>query len=401
MTIKRVVAGLATLLPVLVGCSDSSTSNATTSSVSSEAPSSSVEATTTTTPGPPAPPNEPGPYKVGRATVTATSSDGKRKRTVDVWYPVDPSTTGKPSVYQTEAFPGLSYPSDVALDRVPVSSGGPFPLVIYSHGSGGLRFIASFFTEVLASHGFVVASIDHAGDTVMDLFQGRGPASTPEVISDRVTDVSLAVDDLLARSETEDDLLVGAIDPDRVGITGHSYGGLTAFTAVAGLEDVNGATAPADPRFKVIATVDATDSLLNRKLGSIDVPVLSVTGGELFEGSTTLWQYTHADPLMTVHLNGAAHNAFTDLCHYQELAKKIPDVPPAVLGFMNLAVDGACGPAGMPVDRVQELANYYTIAFLERHLVGDERFEAVLEDSPPGGDADISIDFPPLIEFPK
>lgn len=347
----------------------------------------------------PTPPNEVGPFKVGRETVTATAADGTRVRTVDVWYPVDATTTGKPSVYEIEAFPGLSYTSERSLDRAAVSSAGPFPLVIYSHGSGGLRFIASYFTEVLASHGFIVASVDHVGDTVMDLFEGRGPADTPQVITDRVADVRLAVDDLIRRSSTSDDVLSGAIDADRVGITGHSYGGLTAFTAVTGLEDINGATAPSDDRFKVIATVDATDSLLNRRLGAIEVPVLSISGGAFFEGGTSLWQYTHADPLMEVHLEDAAHNAFTDICLYRRLAQDIENVPPAVLGFLDLAADGACEPPGMTVERAQDLANFYTIAFLKRHLAGDERFEDVLESAPPGGDDDVSVDFPPLIEL--
>ncbi len=42
---------------------------------------------------------------------------------------------------------------------------GDFPLVIYSHGNGGLRYVSAFLTEHLASHGFVVMAPDHTGNT--------------------------------------------------------------------------------------------------------------------------------------------------------------------------------------------------------------------------------------------
>ena len=49
-----------------------------------------------------------------------------------------------------------------------ISADGPFPLVVYSHGSGGLRFIASDYTEAIASHGYIVAAPDHTGNTALE-----------------------------------------------------------------------------------------------------------------------------------------------------------------------------------------------------------------------------------------
>jgi hypothetical protein len=39
----------------------------------------------------------------------------------------------------------------------------PWPLVLFSHGSGAFRASYVYWTEFLASHGFVVAACDHLG----------------------------------------------------------------------------------------------------------------------------------------------------------------------------------------------------------------------------------------------
>ena len=49
-----------------------------------------------------------------------------------------------------------------------------FPVVIFSHGKGGLRQQSTFYTAVLASHGYVVVSPDHEGDTIVELLRKDG-----------------------------------------------------------------------------------------------------------------------------------------------------------------------------------------------------------------------------------
>ena len=68
------------------------------------------------------------------------------------------------------AIPGASYTSTVAYDAPPVAPGGPFPLIVYSHGSSGQRFISAYLTEALAARGYVVVAVDHTGDTAVDQF---------------------------------------------------------------------------------------------------------------------------------------------------------------------------------------------------------------------------------------
>lgn len=36
-----------------------------------------------------------------------------------------------------------------------------FPVIVFSHGLGGMRLVSSGFVCDLASHGYVVASVEH------------------------------------------------------------------------------------------------------------------------------------------------------------------------------------------------------------------------------------------------
>jgi predicted dienelactone hydrolase len=110
---------------------------------------------------------------------------------------------------------------------------GRFPLVAFSHGYGGHRRQSTFLCTHLASHGYVVAAVDHTGNTVIDILQvvmnvqmgGRPPAPEPvlrEFIELRPADASFTIDRVLAE-------LDGQIDPERIGMAGHSFGGWTTL----------------------------------------------------------------------------------------------------------------------------------------------------------------------------
>jgi predicted dienelactone hydrolase len=62
---------------------------------------------------------------------------------------------------------------------------GVYPLIAFSHSSWGHRRQATFLCTYLTSHGYVVAAVDHLGNTIGGLAQiRRGPASGGET-SDR------------------------------------------------------------------------------------------------------------------------------------------------------------------------------------------------------------------------
>src|SRR5262245_40894822 len=163
--------------------------------------------------GPAADPAQPGPFAAGVRTVMMTDPSRNRTFAVDIWYPVDPATGGgRANQYQLQAL-GLTLASlstPARRDGTP-AAGGPWPLVIFSHGYGGVRFQSFFLTEQLATHGFVVAAPDHPGNTMADLILGGGDATQSSI--DRPLDVLFVLEKMLAGTSG----VAVTVDGSRVG----------------------------------------------------------------------------------------------------------------------------------------------------------------------------------------
>lgn len=353
-----------------------------------EADGASQDPTTTTAPDPLAslaPPDEPGPFGVGRSTLQLDDTDRQRPLVADVWYPTEPDATGEPSVYQF--IPGIEFASDTALADVPVSAEGPFPLVVYSHGSGGLRYIATFFTELLASHGFVVAAVDHVGNTAVELITG-GDADRDRVAVDRVLDVQFLIDEMLGRSDAPDGLFTGTVDAERIGVTGHSFGGFTAFASVAGHTNPAG-TAPGDDRVDaLVAMAPASGLNSTEELGAVDVPTLLVSGTKdvttpIDPDTETAWDNITGRPLWRVDITDGGHQSFTDVCDYQVLLPTL-DAPQLLIDTVDDYAEEGCVGNLIPIDDAHELINRNSVAFLLAFVAGEVDYEAFLADEVPG-----------------
>lgn len=130
---------------------------------------------------------------------------------------------------------------DAARDRLfpcqawfpATSAGGERPLVVFSHYSGGSRTASSFLCTHLASHGYVVAAMDHSEVVAPELAPRQGETSGERsarvnaVIESRVPDVRFLLNHLLGGSERAIDGV--RIDQGLVGLVGHSFGGWTAL----------------------------------------------------------------------------------------------------------------------------------------------------------------------------
>ena len=109
-------------------------------------------------------PDSLGPFDVGHTSFEAVDAgrDG-RAIPIDVWYPVDPGTAGEAVATNLPLGPGIGLESEVAVEDPPVSQRSDQPLVVFSHGYQGINTQSVDLMEVLASHGFVVASPEHVG----------------------------------------------------------------------------------------------------------------------------------------------------------------------------------------------------------------------------------------------
>ncbi len=328
-----------------------------------------------------------GPYAVGRRTVTITDPDrDDRTITTDVWYPTD-ATDGEASTYSFA--PGIEYDSDVALDAPAVSTEGPFPMVVYSHGSGGLRYVASYFTETLASHGVVVVAPEHDGNTTINRFLDN--SDPPEVIAaNRPVDVSVTISALL--DGTVDAEVAEAIDAENIGVTGHSFGGYTALAVGGGVAALS---IEPDARVDaVIAFAPAAALLADADLAAIGLPTMVISGTldtttPIDPNTDRTAEHVVGRPLYRVDLEGATHQSFTDVCAYAELLPQLPDISPEILQLVDEQADNTCDPDVLDVDEAQDLINRYSIAFLLAELTGSAEAQAVLD----------SEDVPDVVDF--
>src|SRR5215471_9182252 len=109
---------------------------------------------------------------------------------------------------------------------------GALPLILFSHHSGGSRRASTFLTTHLASHGYLVAAMDHSEVVAPELL--RQDNETPEQkakrgegwIASRVPDLRFLLDYVLSQPFAE-----VRVDADRIGAAGHSFGGWTVLEA--------------------------------------------------------------------------------------------------------------------------------------------------------------------------
>jgi predicted dienelactone hydrolase len=132
-----------------------------------------------------------------------------------VWTPcaIEPASVPLGSL----AVPGLEALRGVKDCRV---KGAKLPLVVISHGRGGWIGGHHDLAEALADAGFVVATINHPGDSVEDRSQSE---SLPNFAS-RPADIVRLIDFLL--KDWKDS---ATIDPERIGFFGFSKGGYTGL----------------------------------------------------------------------------------------------------------------------------------------------------------------------------
>ncbi len=152
------------------------------------------------------------PQKTGITTFHYFDNQRNRPVVTEVWYPVDQTVPARAS-------PGLWLRCDEARDAPLSTKMEKYPLIVMSHGSGGDRFNISWLAEVLTANGYIVAAMDHYGNTWNN--------KIPEYFAqpwERPLDVSFVLNQLLTSSHFKD-----RIDVKRIGFAGYSLGGATGI----------------------------------------------------------------------------------------------------------------------------------------------------------------------------
>lgn len=318
----------------------------------------------------------PGEYDVGVSTITITDHERERPLTVDVWFPLAKGTTGEPHQYTFVTGDSYESPSAISAEPASIAPDGPFPLIVYSHGSGGQRYIASNYTETIASHGYVVVAPDHTGNTAVERVLGT-PDDSALIAINRSQDVEVVIDAMLDPESTETAGFVASTDPERIAVTGHSFGGFTTYAVASGYSNELGEVA-ADSRVDAIIPIapavggdDPDNQLLSdERLASITTPALVIAGTNdqttpIDPNVRRAWDLTNSEPHYRLELVDAQHQSFTDLCDYLEVFPTLRDVNPLVLETVETMGAEGCSPGDMPIERAQELTNTFAISFLD------------------------------------
>jgi dienelactone hydrolase len=256
-----------------------------------------------------------------------------RELMVSVFYPTN-SANGPTKQYMTpteserylerQDVPGLpldilsTIRTNAVVDARPAGRRHSLPLVVLSPGYTNSRATLSALAEDLASHGYVVATVDHTYENrAMTFPDGRvagcvscevddQPGFWEKLTPGRAADVSFVLDELTGRHPKWRG--ANLIDPSRIAMAGHSAGGASTIQTMV-----------AEPRIKAGINLD----------GSVHVPLTApgLSRPFMFLGSTDF--YTPGAPgpyddwdedwaLMTgwkrwVMVSGTVHSSYTDV----------------------------------------------------------------------------------------
>lgn len=147
---------------------------------------------------------------VGIASITITDPVSGQPTQGYVFYPSPRPSPGATAIG----------PYHVAATPDAPAIAGAKPLVVISHGNGGSNLGHHDLATYLASHGFVVATLNHLGD----YFRDTSKVGSIEVLAGRPVQVKATITALL-----DDPRWKTLIDPARIGVAGFSAGGYTAL----------------------------------------------------------------------------------------------------------------------------------------------------------------------------
>jgi dienelactone hydrolase len=329
-----------------------------------------------------------GPYLLGtRIEQIRTEGPNARDVEVQLWYPAAPSRQPFASYRRREETTRQSsyqsvLPTNSRLDA-PVASGS-FPLLLFSPAWGGRRTQNTYLAEDLASHGFVVAAIDHPGNSGPTFYEdghidqpATGDAMDFATLSldeinahgaselERQTADEIGVLDALARENQDPESpLHRRLDLSRVGALGHSFGGAVAADA-----------AIQDQRIK--AALDLDGSFFGRmQTEGLPKPFMFIEQDlPVYADPSKRSKFDQINDAMNasdleamkkfgayrIFLHGSTHDSFTDRSLFSPLAR-------------------LSGVGAIPREREYDIVRAYALAFFDKTLRGAD--PALLKEVP-------------------
>jgi predicted dienelactone hydrolase len=359
-----------------------------------------------------------GPHDIGVRTLVVTDRDRPdvlkaragepvprydRSLTVEVWYPATLAPGQVPGTRYTTITrnPDImaTLTGRAVRDAAP-SDGGPYPLVIISHGYPGNRYLMSHLGENLASKGYVVASIDHKDSTYDD------QQSFASTLYNRAPDQRAVLDAMAGFGADPDHFLFGLVDADHTGVIGYSMGGYGLVNNLgAGYSErgVTSASAPPDrllddwaaanpeyrhsldPRIKAGIPIGAWGMQGGfwdaQGLAGLTVPALFVSGSAdavagYEDGARAVYQGAVNSDRYLLVFKDASHNAGAPI----PLPVEFLDAsdPQGASHYTDAVWDNV---------RMNNILQHFATAFLDLHLKGMDGMRSYLDVPQDGADA--------------
>ncbi|MCP4501968.1 MAG: hypothetical protein GY822_18575 [Deltaproteobacteria bacterium] len=329
-----------------------------------------------------------GPYAVGVRTLTfyddtrSTNDSGEpRKLIVEIWYPSTEDARGATEDYllwdllndeQKLNFDpeDLGAISTEALRDAPVRDNEKYPVLLFSHGNDGIRMQSTYYTNYLASHGYVVVSPDHEGDTLVEMLdelqaEGDNITSTTDSYTDTFFDRPIDMSYLINQLEDLDvaDPLKAVLDLEHIGISGHSFGALTSFRT-AGFDyriDALVAQAPVG--------VGLVNLALDVQVADMGIPYMIQSAGmdlSLEESlhAESLWNHM-VPPRFSLSLTKGGHYTYSDLCILDVEALNV-----AIERDVWFVLTDGCGEENIAPADAFPIIRHYGIGFFNHYLRG-------------------------------
>ncbi len=230
------------------------------------------------------------------------------------------------------------------------------PLIVFSHGGLGVKSSNESLFRELASHGYVIVSIDHTyhsfftkdekGNTtwmdfgyVQELFS-ENPLDNMEQSFEsyqkwmkiRMDDMNFVIDTIITQAkENSDNSLYSLIDIEKIGVMGHSLGGSSALGIGKSRSDIQAVIALESPYLFDIKGVSNGKFIVDQM--EYPIPVLNVYSDSSYGILSQRPQYsTNYRMLMnpdknefSIYFSGIGHLALTDFALTSPILTKFLD----------------------------------------------------------------------------